>query len=80
MYNLWCLKDERADKTKEVLGMQEWKKPDPYGPPSHHVVTINGFQVFLSSINCLPSCPIRRKYLSYSSLTQSVYMPHPISK
>ena len=50
--------------------MQEWKKPDPYGPPSHHVVTINGFQVFLSSINCLPSCPIRRKYLSYSSLTQ----------
>ena len=31
------------------------EKPDPYHPSLPHVVTINGFQVLLSSITCLPS-------------------------
>ena len=38
--------------------MQKQKKPDPYGPSLPHVVTINGFQVLLSSITCLPQYPI----------------------
>ena len=33
-----------------------------------HVVTINTFQVLLNSKTCLPSYPIGRKYLPYSSL------------
>ena len=31
------------------------EKPDPYRPSFPHVVTINRFQVLLSSITCLPS-------------------------
>ena len=34
------------------------EKPDAYCPSLPHVVTINGFQVLLSSITCLPSYPI----------------------
>ena len=56
----------------------ETEKQNPYHP-SLHVVTINGFQFLLSSINCLPSYPIGRRYLPYSS-PYPVYMPHPISK
>ena len=52
---MWCPKDERTEKYKEGLGMQEWEKTDPYHPSLPHVVTINGFQVLLSSITCLPS-------------------------
>ena len=43
------------------------EKSDPYLP---HIVTINGFQVLLRSITCLPSYPIGRRYLPYSSPTQ----------
>ena len=46
---VWWRKDERADKTKEGLGMQEWKNPDPYRPSLPHAVTINGFHILLSS-------------------------------
>ena len=35
-----------------------------------HVVAINEFQVLLSSITCLPSYPIGRRYLPFSSPTQ----------
>ena len=42
------------------------EKPDPYHPSLPFVVTINGFQVLLRSITCLPSYPIGRRYLSYS--------------
>ena len=76
---LWWPKDERAGKTKKSLGMKELRKPDPYHLSLPHVVTINGFQVLLTNVTCLPSYPIGRRYLSYSSL-HPVYMPHPISK
>ena len=33
------------------------EKPDPYCPSLLYVVTINGFQVLLSSISCLPLNP-----------------------
>ena len=46
------------------------EKPDTHHPSLPHVVTINLFQVLLSSITCLPSCPIGRRYLPYSSFTQ----------
>ena len=52
---MWCPKDERTEKTKEGLGMQEWEETDPYHPSLPHVVTINRLQVLLSSITCLPS-------------------------
>ena len=55
------------------------EKPDLYRPFLPHVVTINGFQVLLSSITYLPSDRIGRRYSAYS-LPQPVYMPHPISK
>ena len=42
------------------------EKPDPYCPSLPHVVTINGFQILLSSIACLPSYSTGRKYLPYS--------------
>jgi len=47
--------------------------------PIPNVVIINEFQVLLTSITCLPSNPIGRRYLPYSS-PHPVYMPHPISK
>ena len=46
------------------------KKQDSQHCSLPHVVTVDGFQVLLSSINGLPSFPIRRKYFSYSSPTQ----------
>ena len=59
---MWCPNDERTEKkkkkTKEGLGKQERKKLDPYCPSLPHVVTINEFQVLLSSVTCLPSYPI----------------------
>ena len=45
----------------------EIEKTDPYHPSLIHVVTINGFQVLLSSITCLPSYPIGKRHLPYSS-------------
>ena len=56
------------------------EKPEPYCPCLPHVVTINGFQVLLSSITCLPSYSIGRRYLPYSPLHHPVYVPHSISK
>ena len=55
------------------------EKPDPYHPSLPYVVTINGFSVLLSSITCLPSYPIGRRYLPYSSFHPG-YLPHPINK
>ena len=55
------------------------RKTHPFCPSLPHVVTINGFQVLLSNITCLPSYPIKRRYLPHSS-PYPVYMPHPISK
>ena len=49
---------------------QQQQKSDPYHPSLPYVVTINRFQVLLSSITCLPSDPIGRRYLPYSSPTQ----------
>ena len=46
------------------------EKPDPYRLSCPHVVTINGLQVLLNSITCLPSYPTGRRYLPYSSPTQ----------
>ena len=42
------------------------EKPDSYHPSLPHVVTVNGFQVLLRSIACLPSYPRGKRYLSYS--------------
>ena len=50
---------------------QQQQKSDPYHPSLPYVVTINGFQVLLSSITCLPSYPIRR-CLPYSFPTQDM--------
>ena len=52
----------------------EIEKTDPYHPSLIHVVTINGFQVLLSSITCLSSYPIGRRYLPYSSSPPTQYM------
>ena len=49
---------KKKKKTKEGLGKQERKKLDPYCPSLPHVVTINEFQVLLSSVTRLPSYPI----------------------
>ena len=48
-------------------------------PPIPNVVTIKEFQVLLTSITCLLSYPIEKRYLPYSS-PHPVYMPHPIRK
>ena len=53
------------------------EKPDVL--PIPNVVTINEFKVLLTSITCLPSYPIERRYLPYSS-PYRVYMLHPTSK
>ena len=62
------------------------EKPDPYHPSLPYVVTINGFQVLLRSITCLPSYPTGRRYLPYSSPTECMCLiqsendwqdPHP---
>ena len=47
---------------------QQQQKSDPYHPSLPYVVTINGFQVLLSSITCLPTYPTQGRYLPYSSL------------
>ena len=54
IWGLWWSKDKRAERTKEVLECRKGKTR-PYHPSLPHVVTINGFQVLLSSITCLPS-------------------------
>ena len=82
-----------ATITVRIVVTQRWKsrwnqggscnagmeKPDPCCPSLPHPVTINEFQVLLSSITCLLSYPIGGRYLLYSSL-HPIYMPHPISK
>ena len=57
-------------KARRVLECRN-RKPDPYHLSFPHVVTVNGFQVLLNSITCLPSYPIGRKYLPYS------FFPYP---
>ena len=52
------------------------KKQDPQHLSLPHVVTVDGFLVLLSSINGLPSYPIRRNCLSYSSPTQYMCLIH----
>ena len=47
---------------------------DPYRPSLPHAVTVNGFQVLLSSITCLPSYP------TCLTLPHPIYVSHPISK
>ena len=42
-------------------------KTRPLSPSLPRAVTVNGFQVILSSVTCLPSCPTGRRYLPYSS-------------
>ena len=80
MWILWCPEDKRTGKqtnkqiNKEGLECRNRKETDSYCPSLPHVVTIKEFQVLLSSITCLPSYPIVRRYLPYSS------PPHPISK
>ena len=51
----------------------------PHHPSLPHVVTINGSQVLLSSITCLPPLPHREKVFALL-FPLPVYMPHPISK
>ena len=46
---------------KEGLGIQEQKNQTLIVLPSPMLLTINGFQVFLSSITCLPSYPTQGK-------------------
>ena len=65
-------------KPRRVLECRN-RKTRPLSPSLPHVVTINEFQVLLSSITCLPSYPIGRRYLPYSS-PHPVYVPHAISK
>ena len=56
-------------KPRRVLGCRNGKTR-LYRPSLPHVVTINRFQVLLSSITCLPSYPIGRRHLPSSSPTQ----------
>ena len=55
------------------------EKPDPYRPSLPHVVTINGFQVLLSSTTSLPPTHHREKVFALL-FPHPVHMPHPISK
>ena len=50
------------------------EKQGPHRPSQPCVVTVNGFQVLLNSITCLPSYPIGRRYLPYSFLHQYTWM------
>ena len=58
-------------KPQRVLGCRNGKTR-LYRPSLPHVVTINGFQVLLSSITCLPSYPIGRRHLPSSSPQPSI--------
>ena len=73
--------DPRTKEQTKPRGVLECRngKNRPFHLSLHHVVIINGFQVLLSSITCLRSYPIGRRYLSYSS-PHPIYVPHPISK
>ena len=71
---MWCSKDKKTEtKTKTNQG-GPWdvgmEKTRPYHPSLPMLLTINEFQVLLSSITCLPSYPIGRRYLPFSSHTQ----------
>ena len=55
------------------------EKPDPHRPSLPHVVTINRFQVLLSSITCLSPAAHREKVFALL-FPHQVYVPHPISK
>ena len=66
-------------KPRRVLERRNGKtRPLSSFPPTFRL-TINGFQILLSSTTCLRSYPIEGRYLAYSS-PQPVYVPHPISK
>ena len=62
------------------------EKPDPYHPSLPHVVTVSGFQILLTTITCLPSYPIGRRYICltllstrYMCFIQSANDPQPLS-
>ena len=46
------------------------ERPDLWCPSRPHAVTVNGSQVLLTSVTCLPSYPTGRRHLPYSSHTQ----------
>ena len=67
-------------KPRRVLECRNRKtRPLLTFPPIPSSITINEYQVLLTSITCLPCDPIGRRYLPYSS-PHPVYVPHPISK
>ena len=43
------------------------ERPDLWCPSRPHAVTVNGYQVLLTSVTCLPSYPTGRRHLPYSS-------------
>ena len=67
-------------KPRRVLEYRNGKtRPLLTFPPIPSSITINEYKVLLTSITCLPSYPIGRRYFPYSS-PNPVYMPHPNSK
>ena len=78
MYCMWWAKDERADKTKEGLGMQDWKiRPlSSFPPPCCNYYRISGPP---EQYNLSPLLPHREKAFAFLS-PHAVYVPHPISK
>ena len=60
---------EREMKPRTVSECRNGKTR-PWCPSLPRGVAPNGFQVLLSSVACLPSCPVGRSYLPYSSPTQ----------
>ena len=71
--------DPRTKEQIKPRGSWNAEKPGPYQPSCLYVVTVNEFQVLLSSITSLHSYSIGRRYLPYFS-PHPVYVPHPISK
>ena len=60
-------------KPRRVLECRNGKTR-PISSFSPHVITINRFQVLLSSVTCLLSYPTGRRYLPYSSPTQYTFL------
>ena len=48
--------------------------------PVPNVVTINEFQILLTSINCLPSFSMLGEGIYFTLSPQPIYLPYPISK
>ena len=73
---MWCPKDERTGQAGGRQQGRPWNAGMEKSrcllsfPLPLRVLAINEFQVLLSSITCLPSYPIGRRYLPFSSPTQ----------